>query len=204
MPLEKQADIVIADHARAKYAPEGSASWKFITESVETGELKDLDEYIIADTSASKTAMKSPGNAVGNSAPMKMTRMPYTQEDDKFLRKWVANALKAGGSARGNVIYQELEKAVRIRINRIRITRWLTSVRTTGIPPTRGAIAGSRGSQAMRITWINLMSTRLNFRSESQQEPPKALHGLRRERMKRRLRNPLSRGNHCRQPRLRL
>ena len=44
MDLEKQADLIIADHAR-KDTPPGSISWKFIEQSVAKGVLEDIEDH---------------------------------------------------------------------------------------------------------------------------------------------------------------
>ncbi|POR38302.1 Telomeric repeat-binding factor 2-interacting protein 1 [Tolypocladium paradoxum] len=96
--LEKQADILIADHAR-KDAPAGSCSWKFVTESVEHGIIQLKDHYRIGP---------APGvpRQVGSSRPIKGTRTPFTHTDDVVLVKWV---LSQGRYFTGNKVYQDFE-----------------------------------------------------------------------------------------------
>ncbi|KND88159.1 Telomeric repeat-binding factor 2-interacting protein 1 [Tolypocladium ophioglossoides CBS 100239] len=96
--LEKQADILIADHAR-KDAPAGSCSWKFVTESVDHGIMQLKDRYQIGP---------APGvpRQVGSGRPIKRTRTPFTHADDVVLVKWVLSHDK---SPMGNKMYQQIE-----------------------------------------------------------------------------------------------
>lgn len=97
VPLEKQADVLIADHAR-KDAPPGSVSWKYITDSVARGEALDVEEYRI-----------SPANRTPVAAPPKSSRVPFTPRDDEILVAWVR---KAGEHTSGNEIYKRLAEQV--------------------------------------------------------------------------------------------
>ncbi|KAL3962596.1 hypothetical protein ACCO45_004119 [Purpureocillium lilacinum] len=101
VPLEKNADILIADHAR-KDAPAGSYSWKFVTESVENGIIQIKDRYRIGpDPDLPRT--------VGSTdRPGKATRTRFTHSEDVALVKWV---LRHGEHFAGNKIYQEFERA---------------------------------------------------------------------------------------------
>jgi hypothetical protein len=102
--LEKLADLLIADHAREKFAPAGSYSWKFIEESVKSGVLADLHEHLIKP--------KSTVRSVGPTQRAKMTRTPFTAMDDDLLMQWVMRAERTGGYLNGNKIYEELEQFV--------------------------------------------------------------------------------------------
>lgn len=103
MPLEKNADMLIADHIR-KDVPSGSYSWKYITDSVENGFAQLEDRYLIGpDPSISRPA--------GTSAPTKTTRTPFTDADDAALAKWVLS--QDADYTGGNKLYMALEKAVR-------------------------------------------------------------------------------------------
>lgn len=105
VPLDKTADIMIADHAR-KDAPNGSYSWTFIEESVKSGQLADKHEHLISRPAAGK----APGpNATAGQT--RGTRTPFTAEDDAFLIKWVlTNRHKHKPS--GNKMYQDLANEV--------------------------------------------------------------------------------------------
>lgn len=98
MHLEKQADMLIADHARAKKdAPHGSYSWQFIDDSVKNGIIQLKDRYLIGP----------PPNAprpVGSGQPTKSTRTPFTREDDARIARWV---LQHPTDQKGNEIWKE-------------------------------------------------------------------------------------------------
>ncbi|KAM3533815.1 hypothetical protein MY4038_002915 [Beauveria bassiana] len=97
--LEKDADYLIADHAR-KNAPSGSISWKFITESVKNGYVQLLDPYRIGYAPA------GPRQAASG-RPTKFGRVKFTTAEDAALASWVL----AHDSGRiGNAIYIEFEK----------------------------------------------------------------------------------------------
>ncbi|OBT85978.1 hypothetical protein VE02_06374 [Pseudogymnoascus sp. 03VT05] len=97
VPLEKNADVLIADHAKPKLAPANSVSWKYLTQSMEKGELEDLEALRI--NSPSKTSL--PGG------PQKLTRTPFTHEDSMAISIWVAKAELRGLYVKGNDIYDQ-------------------------------------------------------------------------------------------------
>ncbi|KAH7161430.1 TRF2-interacting telomeric protein/Rap1 C terminal domain-containing protein [Dactylonectria macrodidyma] len=101
VPLEKHADILIADHVR-KDAPSGSYSWKFVTESVENGIIQIKDRYLIG---RDPTLPRPAGRA---SHGKKSTRTPFTSAEDAALAKWV---LAHNVNQLGNKIFQEFEAA---------------------------------------------------------------------------------------------
>ncbi|KAK4128082.1 hypothetical protein N657DRAFT_659868 [Parathielavia appendiculata] len=88
--LEKHADVLIDDHAR-KGCPPGSVSWKYINQSVANGELANVEEYRIHESTNPTRAIKA----------------PYTKEDEQILVTWVR---RAGKNASGNAIYMDLAK----------------------------------------------------------------------------------------------
>ncbi|KHN99099.1 Homeodomain-related protein [Metarhizium album ARSEF 1941] len=96
VPLEKDAHILIADHAR-KDAPPDSYSWKYITESVEHGYAQLTDRYRIFGHPETASVH------VGPSAPVKHTRTPFSAADDAALANWV---LTHGQGRNGNKIFQ--------------------------------------------------------------------------------------------------
>ncbi|KAK5653311.1 hypothetical protein OQA88_9002 [Cercophora sp. LCS_1] len=98
-PLEKHAQIIIADHVR-KDAPPGSVSWKFIDESIKRGKLCNKDDYIInGQTPASRN--------VGSTQHTKATRNHFTLQEDGDFARWVLEQERLGRKIGGNTIYQE-------------------------------------------------------------------------------------------------
>ncbi|EHK24955.1 uncharacterized protein TRIVIDRAFT_208667 [Trichoderma virens Gv29-8] len=96
--LEKDADMLIADHAR-KDAPLGSFSWKFITESVNAGIIQVEDKYLIGPPPNQRRSVLTGAHA-------KKTRTPFSEQDDAIVAKWI---LKHGINTAGNKMYMELE-----------------------------------------------------------------------------------------------
>ncbi|KAM0390415.1 hypothetical protein ACHAQC_007584 [Fusarium culmorum] len=98
--LEKQADMLIADHARPKDAPQGSYSWKFIDDSIKNGIAQLKDRYLIG-------RHPDEPRRVGSGQPSKSTRTPFTKEDDARIARWV---LDHPTEQKGNRIWQEYEQ----------------------------------------------------------------------------------------------
>lgn len=96
VPLEKNADMLIADGAR-KDIPPGSYSWKFIEDSVKNGIAQLKDRYEIG--LHAKVAQTPQGGA-----SKKLRRVAFTTEDDVALVKWV---MSHPLDRMGNRIYQE-------------------------------------------------------------------------------------------------
>jgi hypothetical protein len=132
VPLEKQADMLIADHMRKKDAPHGSYSWMFIQDSVKNGYRQLEDKYLIG-------SHPDEPKRVGSSHPTKSTRTPFTKEDDARLARW---ALQHPTEQRGNKIWQEYEQIVSFVA--ISMESRLTSARMADILHSHGAIATSR------------------------------------------------------------
>ncbi|KAM0803527.1 hypothetical protein BDR22DRAFT_945213 [Usnea florida] len=103
VPLEKNADVKIVDHAR-KEAPPGSHSYTFIEKSVRNGVLEDLDDHKVGPP---KGNIRSIGSVV---QPAKGTRNRYTEADDRILWDWVHEHPQKGGGTDGNEIYKQLEQ----------------------------------------------------------------------------------------------
>ncbi|KAI5467708.1 TRF2-interacting telomeric protein/Rap1 C terminal domain-containing protein [Mariannaea sp. PMI_226] len=98
VPLEKRADILIADHAKAKSAPSGSYSWRFIEDSIKNGYIQIKDRYLIGlDPTLPRPA--------GGGGATKGTRTAFTAAEDAALAKWVL----AHPNRTGNKIFQEFE-----------------------------------------------------------------------------------------------
>lgn len=105
VPLEKNADLLIADHMR-KDAPNGSYSFRLIDNAIRSGSLGDIEEHLIKPQAS--VVRSGPSRA-----PSRGTRTPFTPEDDAFLIKWV---LSNGRSedVKGNKLYQGLQEVVSI------------------------------------------------------------------------------------------
>ena len=104
MDLEKQADLIIADHAR-KHIPPGSISWKFIEQSVAKGVLEDIEDHRAGPPVGTI-------REVGSVQPAKKGRTPFTAEDDRILMEWCIKAERKGLSLKGNDLYKQLEAKV--------------------------------------------------------------------------------------------
>jgi len=102
--LEKQADIVIADHAR-KDCPVGSISWTYIEQSAKKGVLEDPEDHRAGP--ATHVARE-----VGSGQPTRKGRTRFTDEDDRILKKWVVEGQRAGIPIKGNELFIQLEKQV--------------------------------------------------------------------------------------------
>ncbi|EHA48591.1 hypothetical protein MGG_00809 [Pyricularia oryzae 70-15] len=94
VPMERQADILIADDAAPKKAPSNwdSYSWKFIDAAIEKGELPDKADYLIPRPTSAATATRASIPANGSS---KGTRTPFTAEDDRILTECARRQLCA-------------------------------------------------------------------------------------------------------------
>lgn len=102
VPLEKQADWLIADHFRKDCAP-GTTSYEFIDKSLAKGAMLDPADF---------PAGPRVGTArdVGSMArPAKGTRAAYTPDEDLQLYKWVRAAQAKGVAVSGNELYKQLE-----------------------------------------------------------------------------------------------
>ncbi|CAD6584188.1 MAG: hypothetical protein ASARMPREDX12_001547 [Alectoria sarmentosa] len=102
LPLEKNADVKIVDHAR-KETPPGSHSYTFIEKSIRNGVLEDLDDHKVGPPEGN---IRSIGSVA---QPAKGTRKKYTEADDRILLSWVNDNRQKGGGTDGNEIYKQLE-----------------------------------------------------------------------------------------------
>lgn len=105
VPLEKMADMLIADNVKRGGAPPppGAYTWKWIEFSVRNHSLQPKEDYLI--TAAAP-------RAIGSSAPAKATRTPFTNHDDLVLTKFVLAKETSGEGTMGNEIYREFERKV--------------------------------------------------------------------------------------------
>ncbi|RGP58607.1 hypothetical protein FSPOR_11865 [Fusarium sporotrichioides] len=100
VPLERQADMLIADHAKPRDAPQGSYSWSFIDDSIKNGYKQVEDRYLIG-------GHPDEPRRAGSGHSSKSTRTPFTKEDDARIARWV---LDHPTEQRGNRIWQEYEQ----------------------------------------------------------------------------------------------
>ncbi|KAJ4306001.1 hypothetical protein N0V88_000792 [Collariella sp. IMI 366227] len=98
--LEKFADVLVADHARAKEAPPNSVSWKYVNDCVSKGELVNIEDYRIHQANEPRPA--------GSTRLAKGTRVDYTKKDEQILVTWVRQQVRAGRGIKGNEIYKDL------------------------------------------------------------------------------------------------
>ncbi|KAI1211211.1 TRF2-interacting telomeric protein/Rap1 C terminal domain-containing protein [Annulohypoxylon truncatum] len=99
--LEKDADMLIADHLK-KNNPPGSYSYEWIRDSLKAGALQPREGYLCAPAKQSKPT--------SSAVPRKGTRAAFTPEDDKILTNWVMKKELEGESLSGLQIYKELEE----------------------------------------------------------------------------------------------
>ena len=102
VPLEKQADICLYDHAR-KNPPPGMYSYRYVEHSVRKGQLEDLEAHRIAGVNT-----RSDRSVGSVTLASKGTRTAFTEADDQMLWEWVKPHEGVRGAA-GNLIYQQLE-----------------------------------------------------------------------------------------------
>ncbi|RYP90493.1 hypothetical protein DL770_003404 [Monosporascus sp. CRB-9-2] len=138
VPIEKNADYLIADHARQD-APPGSYSWKFIDDCLEAGTLKPIEDYLC-------TEAPRKSRPVGSSIRQKGTRTPYTAEDDQILFEWVAKHEKAGKPVMGTSIYQKLEEKYPHHTWQSWQSRWKDKLRYLPRPETSDGESSLRPS----------------------------------------------------------
>lgn len=162
MPLEKNANIVIADHAR-KGAPPGSISWKFIEQSVVKGELEDVDDHRAGPPAGTI-------REVGSAQPGRKGRTPFTAEDDRILMEWCVKAERKGLSLRGNDLYKQLEAKVKRTTYLCWGHRLTNGRRIIDTLSSHGETIGSRTYQIARdLLWLK--KTRMKVRRKKTNFP---------------------------------
>lgn len=83
-----------------------SYSYRFIEESIRNGTLERLSDHAVGPPIGTI-------RAVGSSThPAKTGRQKFTEDDDRFLLKWVRSSLRKGARTQGNEIYKQLEEEV--------------------------------------------------------------------------------------------
>lgn len=106
VPLEKQADWLIADPFRRSSSPPGSISYEFIDKSIAKGALLDPADF---PAGPPLDTARDPGSLV---QPAKSTRAAYTHAEDCQLYMFVRDAQVRGGAVSGNELYKKLEHKV--------------------------------------------------------------------------------------------
>lgn len=138
MKIDKQANIIIADHAR-KDCPTGSISWTFIDKSVTRGQLEDIEKHRAGPTTHTV-------RDVGSAQPARSGRTPFTAQDDHDLMIWVTKAERNGISVKGNETFKQLEAIVRVLPLRVKSCIADSGPRTLDILSSHGVIVGSNNS----------------------------------------------------------
>ena len=104
VPLEKQADISLFDHARKNLpAISNGYSYQFVEKSLRKGALEDLEEYRLGTI----TRANRPIGSV--TVASKGSRIPFTEVDDQVLWNWVKPHQGTRGEM-GNKLFQQLEE----------------------------------------------------------------------------------------------
>ncbi|KAF2624530.1 hypothetical protein BU25DRAFT_493518 [Macroventuria anomochaeta] len=103
VPLEKQADWMIADHFR-KDCPPGTISYDFVHKSIASGEILDPNDFPAGPRIGTA---RDPGSIV---RPAKGTRAAFTPDEDRILYKWATDAAASGVAVSGNELYKKLEE----------------------------------------------------------------------------------------------
>lgn len=99
--LEQQADHLIADHLRSD-APPASLSYTFIEQAIKAGHLPPEDDHRAGP-------IRPAARATASSAPTRVTRTPFTAQDDQDLYAWVKHAEAQGVAVKGLELYRQLE-----------------------------------------------------------------------------------------------
>ncbi|KAF2091555.1 hypothetical protein K490DRAFT_32368 [Saccharata proteae CBS 121410] len=100
VPLEKQADYLIHDHAR-KDSPPGALSYRFIEQSVRDAEIKNPEDHLCGPPSGTVRPAGLARTVAGG-------RVPYSAADDVELYQWVKQCESQGLQIKGNKIYEQL------------------------------------------------------------------------------------------------
>lgn len=103
-PLEKNADIRIADHVRRSQNAPGTVSYEWIDKSIEAATLLDLEDFPAGPSEAAPRPV-----GAGTLRPAKASRNPYSADDDAFLRAEMTVAERRGVSLRGNELFKQIE-----------------------------------------------------------------------------------------------
>lgn len=106
-PLEKNADYLIADHAKPQKAPANAFSWKWIDESITAGRLLDPADYLIT-----KAKAKGEPSQPSTEDQPRERRTAFTEEDDRELIAFIREHAEKNEYLLGLKIYKELAAKV--------------------------------------------------------------------------------------------
>lgn len=134
--LEKQADYLIWDHIKPD-GPPGALSWTFIEQSVNNGQLEDVQDHVCGPPVGTV-------RQVGSRTSARSGREPFTSQDDKTLYKWAIEAERMGISVNGNEIWKQLERVVGVSRLSIRHASADNRDRTIDTHGSRGVPVGLR------------------------------------------------------------
>jgi len=109
VPLEKQADWMIADHFR-KDCPPGTISYEFVHKSIARGSILDPNDFPAGPKIGTA---REPGSLV---RPARFARYAFTPNEDRILYNWVKEAVASGVPMSGNELYKQLEQKVCMRM----------------------------------------------------------------------------------------
>ncbi|KAL8742856.1 MAG: hypothetical protein Q9190_004719 [Brigantiaea leucoxantha] len=102
VPLEKQADVKIVDHARKEAIP-GTYSFRYIEESIRNGKRENLDDHAVGPPEGTVRSVGS------TTQPARAGRVKFTPEDDQVLWSWISSTENKGVATSGNELYKQLE-----------------------------------------------------------------------------------------------
>jgi len=163
--LDKQADIILVDHARKQNAP-GTYSYQYVERSIRNGRLENLDDHAVG---AATRADRPVGSVV--TAP-KRGRCAFTEEEDQFLWNWMKPFEEQGGSWKGLAIYKQIENARPRHTYQSWRDRWMKIVRLQKRPVTEPRNMVGDGQMEETVQEDEIRPPTSHQRSRLQQEHP--------------------------------
>ncbi|KAJ9293916.1 hypothetical protein DTO271G3_7292 [Paecilomyces variotii] len=101
VPLEKDADIKLVDHAK-RDAPPDSFSYQYVERCIRDGHRVSLEAHRVGP------AEPRPRPTGASHIPPRAHRKQFTKEDDEILLAWVQDSVANGLATAGNKIYETL------------------------------------------------------------------------------------------------
>lgn len=85
------------------------------------GELQDVEDYPASKLLRATNGTAAPSGVASPSSPRQMQprrmgRVAFTHADDKVLMEFCTRKERAGAQLKGNVIFQELEQIVELKL----------------------------------------------------------------------------------------